>query len=185
MTETNPGTPDRTWVYVALAFVAFWGVYLVFFAPGGLRLEAEKPAGSRPADYSWTLYDLDDAPVEFSRFRGKTVFLNVWATWCPPCVQEMPSIAKLASNPNLKDVAFVCVSVDDSSATVKRFLAGKSWPMTVLRAQNTPAAFSTQGIPATFLIAPDGRIARSEVGSADWDDPKVISMLEGLASRNP
>jgi thiol-disulfide isomerase/thioredoxin len=129
------------------------------------------------------LLDLDGQPVDFGRFKGKAVFLNIWATWCGPCVQELPSIARLAGNPTLKDVAFVCVSTDDSAEPVKKFLKGKGWPMTVLRATDCPAVFRTEGIPATFLIGPDGRIAASEVGSAEWDDPKVMDLLKKLASK--
>jgi thiol-disulfide isomerase/thioredoxin len=177
--------PDRTWLYVALAFVVFWGVYLIFFAPrfvrNGPRLE--NAGGSQAADYSWRLLDLDDQPVEFGRYKGKTVFLNIWATWCGPCVAELPSIARLAADPKLKDVVFVCVSTDDSAEKVKRFLKGKGWPMTVLRATDCPPVFATEGIPATFLIGPDGRIAASEVGSAEWDDPKVVELLRKLASK--
>ncbi len=70
---------------------------------------------SKPADYDWSLMDLDGQPVSFAKFKGKTVFLNIWATWCGPCVGEMPSIAKLARNPRLQDknIEFVCVSTDD------------------------------------------------------------------------
>jgi thiol-disulfide isomerase/thioredoxin len=183
MTEERPDKPDRTWWYVGLLFVAFWAVFLLRFNPispdNGPELAGTGLA--QPADYSWRLFDLDGGPVEFSRFKGKAVFLNVWATWCGPCVREMPSIAALASNPKLKDVAFVCASTDDSADTVKRFLAGKNWPMTVLRATDLPPVFATDGIPATFLIAPDGRVASSQIGSADWNDPKVVAFLESLA----
>lgn len=183
MTDPRPPKPDRTWLYVGIAFAAFWAVYLAWFnplsRPGGPDLT--RPARSQPADYSWRLVDLDGNPVPFARYRGRAVFLNVWATWCPPCVREMPSIAALAANPKLKDVAFVCASTDESADTVKRFLAGKNWPMTVLRAPELPPVFTTDGIPATFLIAPDGRIAAAEVGSSDWNDPKVVAFLENLA----
>ena len=72
---------------------------------------------STPADYDWSPVDLNDQPVPFSRFKGKTVFLNFWATWCGPCVSEMPSIEELAKNPRLRDknIAFVCVSRDVST----------------------------------------------------------------------
>jgi thiol-disulfide isomerase/thioredoxin len=185
MTEPAPRRPDRTWLYVGLAFALFWAVYLARFGPvrtaSGPALEGS--GLSEPADYNWTLADLDGNPVEFSRYKGKAVFLNVWATWCPPCVREMPSIAALAANEKLKDVAFVCVSTDDSPETVKRFLQGKGWPMTVLRTTpRMPRVFTTDGIPATFLIAPDGRIAAAEVRSADWNEPKVVSFLEKLAA---
>src|SRR5262249_8597996 len=123
--------------------------------------------------------DLDGAPVEFSRFKGKAVFLNVWATSCGPCVREMPAIARLAADPRLEGVAFVCVSTDEEAAPVKQFLAerGRGWPLTVVRATDLPPVFATEGIPATFLIAPDGRVAASQEGAARWDDPKVVEFL--------
>ena len=179
----RPTKPDRTWLYVALGFIGLWGVYLMFFLPanrsGGPDLSGS--GAGTPSDFSWRLLDLDDQPVEFSRFKGKTIFLNVWATWCGPCVREMPSIAALAANPKLKDVAFVCVSTDETAGAVRRFLKGKDWPLTVLRATDLPASFATEGIPATFLIAPDGKIASSQVGSADWNEPRVVAFLETLA----
>ena len=113
--------------------------------------------------------------------------MNFWATWCGPCVREMPSIDKLAKDPRLagKSIEFVCVSVDDDSATVRSFLEGSDMSMTFLRARdgNIPAVFRTNGIPATFLIAPDGRIAATEVGSADWHAPDVVAFLEKLAAK--
>ena len=95
---------------------------------------------------------------------------------------ELPAIATLAANPRLKDVAFVCVSTDESPEVLRRFVRDKKWPMTVLRSTELPDVFLTDGIPATFLIAPDGRIAASEVGAARWDDPSVVEFLERLAS---
>lgn len=185
MTEPITGRKDRTWLYVGLVFAIFWVGYLAFFGPAKGPSGGFEPGGSAksgPADYSWKLFDLDDKAVDFATFKGKTVFLNVWATWCGPCISEMPSIATLASNPKLKDVVFLCVSTDDSSGTVKRFLEGKNWPMTILRATDTPPVFTTEGIPATFMIAPDGRVAATQVGSTDWNEPKVIAFLESLAT---
>ncbi len=143
----------------------------------------ENSAMSQPADYDWSPLDLDGSPVAFSQFRGKPLFLNVWATWCGPCVREMPSIARLAADPRLqgKNIQFVCVSVDQSADEVRRFLAGKNWGMTFLRAERLPAVFHTDGIPATFLIDAKGRIAASEVGSADWSTAEVVAFLDKLA----
>jgi thiol-disulfide isomerase/thioredoxin len=186
MTRTDTaGRSDRTWWYVALGFVALWGVGLAYFGPGGRlgRPSLAPPAQPLPADYSWRLLDLNEGPVEFARFRGKPVFLNVWATWCPPCVAELPSIERLASRPGLDGVAFVCVSTDESAQNVRRFLAGKNWPMTVLRATELPPVFQTEVIPATFLIAPDGRVAVAEVGAVNWDDPFVVDFLKGLVEK--
>ncbi|MFO0950438.1 MAG: TlpA disulfide reductase family protein [Isosphaeraceae bacterium] len=178
---SGPG-PARTFFYLGLAFVVFWVLYLRFFGPGmaGEEPQLEGTALAEPADYTWPLADLDGNVVEFSKYKGKTVFLNIWATWCGPCVREMPTIAALAAMPEMKDVAFVCVATDDTAGPVKSFLKDKSWPMTILHTQHVPRVFATDGIPATFLIAPDGRVAASQVGSAKWDAPNVVAFLGKL-----
>ena len=183
MNDLQPVKTGRTWLYIALGFVVFWGLYVTFFNPFATTSgpQLDHSAALQPADFTWRLLDLEDKPVELSRYRGKTIFLNVWATWCGPCVQEMPSIAALSANPALKDVAFLCVSTDDSADVVKGFLAGKNWPMTVLRANDVPPVFKTEGIPATFVIAPDGAVAGSKVGSVNWDQPEVVALLQKLA----
>ncbi len=175
MTEPAPQS-KRVWWIIGLAFVLAWIIYLWVFPPG-----PRPPSPGAPADFQWKLLDLNDKPVPFSKFKGKTIFLNIWATWCGPCVREMPSIAALAANPRLKDVAFVCASVDDSSETVREFLRGKNWSMTFLRATNRPPAYQTNGIPATFLIRPDGTLISSEVGATDWDTDENVDLLEHLA----
>jgi thiol-disulfide isomerase/thioredoxin len=183
MNESKTGA-GRIWWIIGLGFVLAWGLILMFAGPrpglGTPRLA--DAGGDRMARFDWKLTDLDGAPVDFARYKGRTVFLNIWATWCPPCVAELPAIATLAANPRLKDVAFVCVSTDESPEVLRRFMRDKEWPMTILRATELPDVFLTDGIPATFLIAPDGRIAASEVGAARWDDPSVVEFLEQLAS---
>jgi thiol-disulfide isomerase/thioredoxin len=175
--------PDRTWLIIAIVFLVFWIAYLSFFMPGRHQ-PLEKSGIDVPAEYNWTLVDLHEQPVRFSRFQGKTVFLNVWATWCGPCRREMPSIASLAENPRLKhkDIQFVCVSTDDSTEIVRRYVSDKNWPMTMLLARSLPRVFRTEGIPATFIIAPSGRIVAAEIGASDWNRPEVIGFLEQAAA---
>src|SRR4051794_9754607 len=95
--------PDviRLWILLALAFVCVF-VAIRVYSP------SRNAAGGK-AEYSWKVADLDGKPVDLSKYRGRAVFLNVWATWCPPCRREMPSIVRLASDPKLKDVAFLCI----------------------------------------------------------------------------
>jgi len=181
MVDARPKS-NWTWLYLAAGFAVFWVLYLAFFGPRH-RAVLENSGMSQPAAYDWSLVDLDDRPVSFSRFKGKPVFLNIWATWCGPCVGEMPSIAQLALEPRLrgKNIEFVCVSIDESSGVVRRFLQGRNWNMTFLRAAELPPVFSTEGIPATFVIAADGRIVASEIGAAQWHEPRVVSFLEKVA----
>lgn len=178
---------DRTWFWIAVSGGLAWIVYLIFFNPrpglDNLSPPSLKGASTLPADLNWQVSDLSGKPFNLSELKGKPIFLNVWATWCPPCVAEMPSIANLASNSRLKDVAFVCVSADSSNAVVERFLSGKNWEnLQVYRATSAPpAGFETDGIPATFLISPDGKVLASEVGAAQWDHPDVVDFIEKMA----
>jgi thiol-disulfide isomerase/thioredoxin len=190
--DPDPG-PGRIWFLLGLIFVLGWCLYLLFFGPK-VKVSPTPPdlvgtALSLPADYDWTLHDLEGRPVPFAHYRGKPVLLNIWATWCEACVDELPTIAGLARSPRLRDVAFVCVSIDDDTETVRKFLQGKDWPMTFLHANanELPAVFTAEGgaLPATFLIAPDGRIAATTFGSADWDHPSAVEFLEQLASSKP
>lgn len=186
MSGTSEST-TRTWLIIAIVFCVFWFFYLALFGPTAPKPTLEGTGNGEPANFSWTFNDLDDRPVKLERFKGKTIFLNMWATWCPPCVREMPSIARLAEEPKLqgKDIAFVCVSSDERSEDVRRYLEGRSWKMQFFRAESLPRVFLTDGIPATFIIAPDGRIAAKQVGEAKWDAPETIALLEKLAAEAP
>ena len=182
---------DRTWLYVGVAFVAFWGLYLTFFPPktgpeGGLDVPRLRGTGKTlPADYGWTLHDLDGKPVAFADFARRPIVLNLWATWCGPCREEMPSLVKLAENPRLKDVAFVAVTSERASESVRKVAREELRGLTVLRADALPEVFATEAIPATFVIAPDGSVVASEVGAARWDDPTVVDFLAALARQAP
>ena len=127
-----PRSTTRTWLAIGLAALLAWVVFLAtagrVIQPGSLGVPSLEASGvPRPAEFAWTLLDLDDKPVELATFRGKPILLNIWATWCGPCLEEMPSIAHLAANPMLKEkgVVFVCVSTDDSSQVLREFLQGQ------------------------------------------------------------
>jgi thiol-disulfide isomerase/thioredoxin len=183
--DENKNAPStaKTWWFIAAVFAVFWVVYLMLFGPRR-QAELDNSGTGQPADYSWTIHDLNDRPVSFSTFQGKPVFLNTWATWCGPCVAELPSIARLAREPKIagKGMAFVCVSNGESSETVRQFLKGKDWPMTFLRAEQVPQVFYSDAIPATFVISPDGKISAVQIGAVEWDNPKTVAFLEKLAS---
>ncbi|HWE37430.1 MAG TPA: TlpA disulfide reductase family protein [Isosphaeraceae bacterium] len=182
----SPKRPSRVlWWVLGAALVVAWVVMAGRMAPRGAG-DLPKPTlqGFGEAAYAWSLRDENGKPVDFGGYRGKVVFLNVWATWCGPCREELPAIANLARNPRLKGVAFLCVAGDEPAA-VRRFRAGpgKGMPMTFLVADGLPAPFATDAIPATFVITHDGRIVVAQVGAAQWDDPDVVDRLAKLLER--
>src|SRR4051794_25876266 len=98
----------RNWLAAGLVLTLAWAAYLAAFGPEGKLAGSGPPdlVGSglaMPAEFNWTLLDLDDKPVEFAAFRGRPIFLNLWSTCCGPCVEEMPSIARLAEDRSMKE----------------------------------------------------------------------------------
>ncbi len=175
----------RVWL-IAIGLLLAWCVYLAFFNPlnrlaGPLAAPDLVDPGLGPADLRWPLANLEGRPLNLQDYKGKTIFLNQWATWCPPCVREIPSIERLAANERLKNVVFLAISGEDT-ATVRQFARDHHLRIPVFCAlESSPAAFQSDGIPATFVIAPSGRIVLREVGAAQWDDPGVVDLLEKLS----
>lgn len=186
---TQPKT-DRTWLALGGALALFWAVFLIFFnqgdGPGGMPPpELNPPRLSAPVDFDWGLSTLDGVSTPFSAYRGRPVVLNFWATWCPPCRAEMPSLVALASDPKLKEVAFVCVTDEAATPAVRAYVAESMRGLTVLRADGVPPAFATDGIPATFILDASGKVVAAHQGAARWDDPSVVAFLEGLLKAGP
>ncbi len=186
MTHSPPPKRGRRlgWM-VALGLTIAWAVVLTVVLPRrnpDLASATIEPAtGASQADFSWTLEGLDGQPYPLKKLKGRAVFLNIWATWCGPCRDELPSIVALAANPRLKDVAFLCASVDEDPEALRQFVTRTGLKLPVARSTSLPAEFRTVGIPATFWIAPDGTIRASLVGSSQWDTPENVDALERLA----
>jgi len=129
------------------------------------------------ANYDWTVRSLNGEDFKMSDTKGKVVFLNFWATWCPPCVGEMPSIQRLYEKLKDEEVVFVCVSQEDSSK-VSRFIKEKGFTFPIYTMKGAPpAVFNTQGIPATFILTSEGKVAFRHVGGAKWDDEKTVDFI--------
>lgn len=184
---TSAGGRSRLRLILILGILLVaWLLFLRNFGPrvGGGLLEVpvlKAPRGDFRAEYQWKLLDRDGKPFDFASLRGRPVFLNLWATWCGPCVEELPAIERLASNPRLKHLAFLAVSEEDPQ-TIQGFAAAKRLTLPVYSTPDSPPPiFQSQAIPATFIIDAEGRIAAAWLGSAQWDDPSVVEFLERLA----
>ena len=158
------------------------GVQRVFLS-AGLVQPNELPATAQAmADYDLALVSLDGKPANLSDFRGKVVFLNLWATWCPPCVAEMPGIQHLYEQVDTSKVAFVMLSLDEKVEKTRRFIKRKQYTFPVYQiTADIPDVYSTASIPTTFVISPDGRIVVRKEGMAKYDDEKFVSFLHTLS----
>lgn len=134
-------------------------------------------------DYDFTLIDINKKEVDVNQFKGKTIFLNVWATWCAPCRVEMPSIQKLYDQVDHDKIVFIMLSIDhnDSYNKVTRFVQENKYTFPVyLPSGDLPSLLQVSSIPVTFVIDPNGKIVSKEIGAANYDNEKFRKFLEGV-----
>jgi thiol-disulfide isomerase/thioredoxin len=124
---------------------------------------------------------MDRERLSFEAFRGEVVVLNAWATWCPPCVDEMDSFAALRDSVADTGVRFLFLTTEDREH-VRRFLRlqGLDLPVAFERTR-LPAAYGQFGLPTTWIIDREGRIVLRHPGAARWDTPEVEALLRHLA----
>ena len=117
--------------------------------------------------------------VDLAQFRGKKVFVNLWATWCPPCRAEIPSIESLGAKTDPGKVEFVMLSLDDNFDKAKTYAANNNMKLPVYYpASDLPQLFVTDGIPKTVIFNEKGEILFNEVGSANYDTKRFQDMLK-------
>jgi len=146
---------------------------------GGMGVEV---LPSRMSPVEVLLQNLNGADVNISDFRGKILFLNFWATWCPTCVAEMPAMEKLHQALKNKDFALVTVSIQESAAEVKRFLKQNQLTFTALLdpTGKTVPGFGLRAIPTTLILDKTGRIVGRVMGPRPWDSRESIAMFKQL-----
>lgn len=145
---------------------------------------ADLTAGAPMVGAGFKMVDLDGKTVAFESLKGKVIFLNIWATWCPPCIAEMPNIHSLYKKMDPNKVAFVMLSVDEGGmAKVKKFIDKKGYTFPVyMPASEFPQEFYSNAIPTTFIISPQGKIVTKHEGMAEYDTKEVREFLQGLAN---
>ncbi|TGE26113.1 TlpA family protein disulfide reductase [Hymenobacter aquaticus] len=133
--------------------------------------------------HNLTLLDNSGREVQLSAFRGKVVFVNLWASWCPPCVAEMPGIHALYKKLDPQKVAFVMISLDQNPDKARKLLTRQGYTFPVYFPTATlPAPFDSNSIPSTVILGPDGQVAARHEGMADYDTPEFKAALEKLAA---
>lgn len=151
----------------------------------GLRNATIETTNYGNADFTFTLQTLDTQPevIPFEKWKGKVIFLNFWATWCPPCIAEMPSIQALYDKIEDKEnIAFVMLATNDEKEKVQKFIKRKAYtfPIYFLGNSYLPPVFHSQAIPTTFIVNPAGKIVFKHEGIANYDTEEFEKMLEGL-----
>ena len=142
-----------------------------------------EPALPRKMATGWTLLDSNGKSFDWSTTKDKLILVNMWATWCPPCRAELPSLADLSNDASLSgSLVVLCVSTDDRPEALKSFLSKNKLAFPAYFAPELPSDYVTDGIPATFLMNSDGQLLGSEVGAANWSAPEFIEQIKARKS---
>lgn len=130
-------------------------------------------------DFQWKFLDSGHQEKQLLNFRDKPILINFWATWCPPCIAEMPSFQKL-QNDYGKKVHFIFISNEDQTTTYQ-FLQEKEWYFKSYRPISpVPEILQSNSLPTTFIINKDGKIIVKETGNKNWNGDSVRTLLDQL-----
>ena len=133
-----------------------------------------------PRDFSLPL--LAGGNATLSSFKGKVVILNFWATWCPPCRVEMPSMEILFQRFNAQGLEILAVDIGENASTVQQFIrsAGYTFPVLLDSANRVSSVYGIEAIPTTYIIDREGKIIGRVIGSIMWDNQRVIAAIDAL-----
>jgi cytochrome c biogenesis protein CcmG/thiol:disulfide interchange protein DsbE len=148
-----------------------------------------KPAGIGVPAPDFTIKD-SDRTVGLSQFRGKVVVLNFWASWCPPCAEELPSLIQMQNEFREKGVVVLGVSVDENADDYQKFLKDHNVSFLTVRDPGeqsargvdapTSSLYGTYKFPESYIIDRDGIIRRKLIGPVDWNQPEIVEYLSRL-----
>jgi peroxiredoxin len=141
------------------------------------------PAPVDVGDFS--VETLSGGSYKLSAAKGKIVLLNFWATWCPPCRVEMPSIQALWDKTKDRPFTIIAVSIDDDIGTVKTFIKehNYTYPVYYDQTKQLGTDFNASSIPTTYIIDKRGRAIAGTKGSREYDSPEILALISELASR--
>ena len=125
----------------------------------------------------------DGSRVRLSDFRGKPLIVNFLATWCPPCRAEMPSIQRAWEQLKGEGIGVIAINVGEDADTIRQFIAQSpvTFPMPMDPDSQVVQAWPVRGLPTTFVVDSEGRLAYVATGEREWDDPELLRLVRGLA----
>lgn len=170
----------RLFVIIALTMVSVALLEHPMYAVPPAPWEVDELVGQNAPGF--TLKDLNDRDVSLEDFRGKVVFINFWATWCPPCKEEIPVINQLYEKYMGKDFVILGISTDDSKKDVARFVEKYKVKFMILHDQDAKIMRKYKGfsLPVSYLIDRQGRITDRFLGAQDWIDENFLQKIDDL-----
>ncbi len=144
--------------------------------------QALTPLADRPPTPELDLLDMDGVRHRMSDYRGRVVIVNFWATWCPPCRDEMPSMQRAYEQLREEGIEMLAVNIGEDEDTIFAFTAGYpvEFPLLLDLDSATIQSWPVKGLPTTFVVDPLGRLAYRAIGGREWDDPDLLATVRAL-----
>ncbi|NNJ95409.1 MAG: TlpA family protein disulfide reductase [Halobacteria archaeon] len=157
----------------------------LLFAGSVFAAQVLSPVGQRVMAPDFELADTEGRMHRLSDYRGKTVIINFWTTWCPPCREEIPSMNRAWNILQQEDVVILAINMGEDEDTIFIFTADypADFPLLLDREGEVIAQWPVKGLPTTYVVAPDGRIAYRAIGGREWDDPEFIRKIRDLRAQ--
>ena len=164
----------------------------LFFISGSVSADWQEPELSHnlspvkevTAASDFELHNMDDEKKKLSDYRGQVVLLNFWATWCPPCIREMPSMEKLHQKISAKDFKVIAVNqmeeVDDVFAFTGQLEIDPTFEILFDKSSQVSQDYAVRGLPTTYLIDKQGNIRYRAIGGRVFNHPEVIKIINAL-----
>jgi len=131
--------------------------------------------------------DIDGKTIDLAQLKGKVVLVNFWATWCPPCRREMPSMERLSQTFKGKPFVVLAVNVGENADTIEAFSSQLditlTFPILLDTRSQGMRAWKVAGLPTTFLVDKQGRIVASAIGGREFDHPEIVRAVRGLLGK--
>lgn len=148
----------------------------------GIEKEKIPAAPSVPIFGKLRLTDLENQSIDLKQYKGKTIFLNFWATWCKPCIVEMPFIEKAQIVLENEEIIFLMAS-NETVSEIKEFKLGNDYKFNYVRVENNEELDVT-ALPTTYIFNAVGNLVFSEIGSRKWDDSINLNMIRNIVNKN-
>ena len=159
---------------------------LVLFSQGALTGGQQKQTLTTLPDRdqapAFKLMDIEGATHQLSDYRGKVVIVNFWATWCPPCREEMPSMQRAWIALQKEQIAMLAINVGEDEETIFQFTADYpvEFPLLMDLDSKVVQRWPVIGLPTTFVLDTEGRLVYRAIGGRDWDDPELLKPVRAL-----
>jgi len=179
--EKGKGRLISSMLSIVVVVVLVWAIFFTI----GRKRDKYFLVTEGVATPQFSLPTLDGNIITLTEQRGKVLFINLWATWCPACIEEMPSMERLYQDLKKRDVPFdiLAINIDSSNVAELKQFARKmniTFPILYDRSKNVPYLFKSLGIPETYIVDKKGVIRKKIIGGYDWDRPDTRQLIDKL-----